>query len=250
MSISHISGPSNTLYAQLSSGNRLTSAAVDPAGMTQSQNMEAQQRTQKAAANNVASAQDAARIQDGAMGNISDSLQRMRELGVQAQNDLLSDDDKKAIQDEVNQLAQGIADVAKNTSYNTKPLLNEDGTMQISTGNGETELSTTDATLSGLGLTNLDVTSTDFLGDLDSVMENLNDSRTSNGAQSNGYEYAYNNLANSNVNTVAGLSRKADMDMAEGITEMKRKQALQQYQLTMQNKKMENQGNQMRAMFS
>ncbi len=254
MSISHVGNAYDTtrLYGQMSSGNRITSAAVDPAGMAQAQKMDTQQRTQKAAMNNVASAQDASKIADGAMGNITDSLQRMRELGVQAQNGLLTDSDRDKIQTEINQIAQGISDTVKNTNYNTKNLLDgSSGNMQISMGNGNTELTTNNMDLSSLGISSVDISSnSDFLNEIDTALSNLSTQRASNGAQYNGYEYAYSNLSNSRVNTTAGLSRKSDMDLASGMTEVKKKEVLQQYQLQMQRKKMENKQNSTRALFS
>ncbi len=254
MGISHIGNAYDTtrLYGQMSSGNRITSAAVDPAGMAQAERMEAQQRTQKAAMNNVASAQDASKIADGAMGNITDSLQRMRDLGVQAQNGLLTDTDRNAIQAEINQLAQGISDTVGNTNYNTRNLLDgSSGNMQISMGNANTELTTNNMDLSSLGVSSVDISSnSNFLSEIDNAISNLSEQRTLNGAQYNGYEFAYSNLSNNRLNTTAGLSRKADMDLASGMTEVKKKEVLQQYQMQMQRKRMENKQNSARTLFS
>ena len=252
MSISHISDTNlSNAYRNLSSGKRINTAADDAAGLAQSERMEQQQRTQRAGANNLASAQDASKIQDGALGNISDNLQRMRELGVQAQNGLLTQTDRDAIQAEINQLAQGISDIAGNTNYNTKNLLDgSNGEMQISMGQGNTTLSTNDATLSGLGLTNLDASSSTFLSDLDSVMEKVDSMRGQGGAQYNGYDHAYNNLTNSRVNTVAGYSRKRDQDMGAGMTEVKKQQSLQQYQMKLKKNMMDNRASQAKALFS
>ena len=253
MSISHISNTNlSNAYRNMSTGRRINSASDDAAGLAQAERMEAQQRSQRAGANNVASAQDASRIQDGALGNISDSLQRMRELGVQAQNGLLSQSDRDAIQAEVDQLAQGIGDIAGNTNYNTQNLLDgSNGTMQISMGQGgDTQLSTNDATLAGIGLTNLNVSSSSFLSDLDSVMERVNGMRAQGGAEYNGFEHAYNNLTSGRTNTVASYSRKADQDMGEGMTELKKQQSLQQYQMKMKKNMMDNRASQARALFS
>ncbi|MBQ7676652.1 MAG: flagellin [Lachnospiraceae bacterium] len=253
MSISHISNTNlSNAYRNMSSGKRINSAADDAAGLAQAERMEAQQRSMKAGANNVASAQDASKIQDGALGNITDSLQRMRELGVQAQNGLLSQSDRDAIQAEVNQLAQGIGDIAGQTNYNTKNLLDgTGGSMQISMGQGgDTELTTNDATLSGLGLTNLDVSSASFLDDIDGVLEKLDGMRASGGAQFNGFEHAYNNLNVGRTNTVASYSRKVDQDMGAGMTEIKKQQSLQQYQMKLKKNMMDNRASQAKALFS
>ena len=252
MSISHINNTNlNNSYRNMTTGRRINSAADDAAGLAQAERMEAQQRTQRAGANNIASAQDASRISDGALGNISDSLQRMRELGVQAQNGLLSQSDRDAIQGEINQLAQGISDIAGNTNYNTQNLLDgSNSSLQISTGDSSSSLTTGDATLSGIGLTNLDASSSTFLSDLDDVINNVSSMRAQGGAEYNGFEHAYNNLTNGRVNTVSSYSRKADQDMGAGMTELKKNQALQQYQLQMQRKKMENKQTQSRALFS
>ncbi len=255
MSISHINSTNlANSYRNMSTGRRINSAADDAAGLAISEKMDSQQRTQNAGANNVASAQDASRIADGALGNITDTLQRMRELGVQAQNGLLSQSDRDAIQAEVNQLAQGIGDIANNTNYNTQNLLDgSNSSFQISMGEGDTSLTTGNATLSALGLGSagsLDVSSSNFLDNIDNALNSINDTRTSGGAQYNGFEHAYSNLTSGRVNTVASYSRKRDQDMGEGMTELKKNQALQQYQLQMQRKKMENKQNSTRALFS
>ena len=151
----------------------------------------------------------------------------------------------------VNQLAQGISDVAGQTNYNTQNLLDgSNGTMQVSIGNGSTQLTTNDATLSGIGLTNLNASSASFLSDLDSVIENVNSMRSQGGAEYNGFEHAYNNLTNGRSNTITSYSRKVDQDMGAGMSELKKQQALQQYQMQMQRKKMETQQNHARALFS
>lgn len=104
------------------------SAANDPSGIAISANMESQKNGYDVGADNAKSGQDLLNVSDGALGSITDSLQRIRELSLQASNSAIySDDDIQSMQDEVDQLKQQIQEAAKGTQFNTKNLA--DGSM-------------------------------------------------------------------------------------------------------------------------
>jgi len=115
-------------YAQLSSMKRINSASDDAAGLAIAEKMKSLESGFSQAIDNTKDAINLGNVADGGLEGVSDHLGRIRELAVQASNGLLSDDDRSIIQDEVNQLKEGISDLVKNTEFNGIKLL--DGTFQ------------------------------------------------------------------------------------------------------------------------
>jgi flagellin len=112
---------------RLSSGLRINSAKDDAAGLAISDRMTSQIRGLNQAARNSNDAISLTQTAEGALGGISDNLQRMRELAVQAANGTNSSSDRASIQNEVSQLAQEINRVAETTQFNGQNLI--DGTL-------------------------------------------------------------------------------------------------------------------------
>ncbi len=241
-------------YGRFASGKKVQSAADGAAELSIIQKEDAQIRGQKAGENNIGSAKDMLNVADGAMEGITDYLQRIRELGVQASNTaLMTDADRASIQAEVEQLKQGISDIASQTTFNTKELLN--GTydkFQIATdANGDSKTVTTaDATLQALGIADFDVTKDFDLQDIDDALAKVTKGRSSMGAQTNALDFAYHNSTNSRLNHTAGKSRLEDLDFPEAISEKKKKETLQEYAWFMQRKRQEEEANRMRSLFA
>jgi flagellin len=116
-----------TSMQRLSSGLRVNSAKDDAAGLAISERMNTQIRGATVAARNANDGISLAQTAEGALGKVSDILQRMRELAVQASNATNSTADRKALQAEVKQLADEVDRVAKQTSFNGQKIL--DGTF-------------------------------------------------------------------------------------------------------------------------
>ena len=131
-----------TSLQRLSSGLRINSAKDDAAGMAISERMTAQIRGSNHAARNANDGISLAQTAEGDLGSITNNLQRMRELSVQAANASNSDSDRAALQTEVTALKSEIDRVAKNSSFNGVKLL--DGsfnaqTFQIGANNTEND---------------------------------------------------------------------------------------------------------------
>lgn len=237
-------------YGSFASGKKINSAAE----LSIIEKEDAQIRGQEAGANNIASAKDMLNVADGAMSGITDYLQRIRELAVQASNTAtVSDSDRVNIQMEIDQLKQGISDIASQTTFNTKNLLDgSNSRFQIATdANGNsTTVDTANATLQALGIADFDVTKDFDIKDIDDALAMVSESRSSMGAQSNALEYAYSNSTNSILNHIAGKSSLEDLDIPQAISEMKKKQTLQEYMLYMQKRQTEDETNQMRSLFA
>lgn len=245
---------SYTDYGRFASGKKIQNAADGAAELAIIQKEDAQIRGYKAGENNIGAAKDMLNIADGAMEGIADYLQRIRELGVQASNTaVVTDGDRANIQKEIDQLKQGISDIASRTTYNTKELLN--GTyneFQIATdANGnEMRVETTDATLAMLGIADFDVTKDFNLQDIDDALAKVSAGRCSMGAQSNALDYAYRYSTNTRLNVAAGKSRLEDLDFPEAVSEQKKKETLWEYALFMQKKRQEDEIDRTRSLFA
>lgn len=234
-----------SLYGQLASGNKLTSAAQGPAQMAIAQVHESQIRGTDAATNNLKSGKDLLNISDAALGGITDYLQRIRELAVQAGNTAtVSDSDRRNIQKEIDQMKQGIQDIASQTQYNTKNLL--DGSikngLQIASdanGNAVTIQNSANSTLDALGIADFDVTKKFDLKTIDNALNQVTRNRSQGGAQSNRLDYAIQFNSYASYQTASAKSRLADTDYPQAISELKKQQTLQTYSFMMQKRKMQ-----------
>jgi len=144
-----------TSLQRLSSGLRVNSAKDDAAGLAIAERMNSQVRGLNVASRNANDGISMAQTAEGALGKVTDSLQRIRELAVQAANATNSADDRKVLQVEVSQLRDEIDRVAKTTSFNGTKLLDGSlagATFQVGAGSGEniTVASLTDASSENL----------------------------------------------------------------------------------------------------
>lgn len=259
--MSSISGISNSISRSyervsesLSSGKRINKSADDAAGLAIAEKQDAQIKGYEKGTNNMASAKDAINIADQALGSITDYLQRIRELSVSAANTAtVTDSDRQAMQDEVNQLIDGIKDVAKTTNYNTIPLLDgSKSNFRLATdGNGNsTSIDMANATLEALGIKDFDLTKDFSIDTIDDAISKVNSARSRMGAQSNGLDYAMNYTKGAAFYTTQSKSRIEDLDFPKAISEQKKNQTLLQYSLLMQKKKIENEEKRLAKLFS
>lgn len=252
MGISGISGASSySLYGQIASGNRLPSAANGAAELAISEKQESQIRGTNAGTNNLQSGKNVLNITDAALSGVTDYLQRIRELAVQASNTAaVSDSDRSNMQYEVDQLKQGIQDIASQTQYNTLNLLDGSlgsGLQIASDGNGNsiTINQSMNSTLDALGIADFDLTGDFDIQTIDDALNKVNSGRSQSGAQSNRLDYAINYNSYAAYNTTAARSRLADTDYPQAAAELKKQQTLQTYAFMMQKKKMENEARRM-----
>lgn len=114
---------------RLSSGYKINRAGDNPAGMAISNKMRLQIDGLNRAENNSADGQSVLKIADGALNEVSNMLQRIRELSVQAANGTNSLSERESIQQEINQLTKEVDRISKDTEYNQKTLL--DGSSNV-----------------------------------------------------------------------------------------------------------------------
>mgnify|MGYP002622620071 CR=1 FL=1 len=252
-SISAINGGSYD-YSYIASGKRLQSASdgASELAIANKQNLQASGLDQ--GSKNVSQAQSMLNVSDGALGSITDYLQRIRELAVNAADTAtVSDADRQAIQSEIDSLKQGIGDVASQTTFNTKNILDgSQGEMNVATdSNGSAvSLSTTNSTLEALGIADFDVTGEFDIGAIDEAIANLSSQRSQVGAQSNALDYIQLYNSNASYNTTVSSSKLEDLDIPEAVSEKKKQEALQSYSLMMQKRKEEDEQNSINRLFS
>ena len=243
-----------TSYGKIASGSRLQSAADGAAELAISEKESAQVNGLNKGSDNAASGIDMLNVADGGLSNITDYLQSIRELAVQSQNTALytsSDiDDMKA---QADQYLQGISDIADQTTFNTKNILNgSDSVFNIAAdSNGNSmQVTTGNATLQALGLDGLDISDASSIDTIDNVLGQISSMRSSVGAQTNAlYDtVAYNDY--SAYNHTSAVSRMQDLDIPQAVSEQKKNQLLNTYSIMMQKKKQEDQETQAQRMFS
>jgi len=186
-----------------------------------------------------------AQTAEGALAQVGDSLQRMRELAVQARNSTNSSSDKDSLNKEFSQLQSEITRVLGGTSFNGKHMLGADATtlnFQVganTTVNDTVSISTTDMTgasqitsVTGSSAV-IDSTATDgalgtVIDNIDKAIDNVNDTRATFGASQNRFDSIISNLQSGVENQSAARSRIMDADFASETANMSRAQVLQQ----------------------
>lgn len=248
--ISGISSTSPYLYGHIASANRLMSAADGAAELAITKKEQAQITGYNTGTKNLNDGVSLLKTTDGALGSVTDHLQRMRELALRASSSILNASNKAEIQKEIEQLKKGIDQIASTTNFNGISLLNgtqSQGVQLVSDAGGGsiTINNTTSSATQALGIADFDVTKDFDLQAIDDALTKVTSDRSTLGAQSNKLEYAidYNDYAS--VNLTASMSRMGDTDIAKTLMELKHQQTLQSVTMMLQKRKMEQDGNKM-----
>jgi flagellin len=230
---------------KLSSGYRINKAGDDAAGLALSEKLRAQIRGNQKALDNVQDGINVLNIADGAMQGITDYLQRMRELAVQAGNDTYNTSQRSAMKAEIDQLASGITQISDSTQFNGVFLLTGTApasSMRLQIGansvsgvdtldvGGQSVFNDIDATALAVNALFVD-TGTNALTSiaaLDTAISTLNTRRGNIGALTNRLEATANNLSSIVENTAASESRIRNVDVAMESARLTRNQILQQ----------------------
>mgnify|MGYP000073332782 FL=1 len=237
-SLANTSVQMSTALQRLSTGLRINSAKDDAAGLAISERLTAQVRGYNQAIRNAGDGISLAQTAEGGMDGITNSLQRMRELAVQAANYSNTTADRTAINSEFAQLKTEIDRVSAQTKFNTRGLL--DGTFtaanfQVGANQGETISvdAITNMGATALGLTAaIDVTTaanaTTAIGAIDTALTTVTSARANLGASINRFEQTVSNLRVTVENLSAARSRIQDADFAAETAALTRVQILQQ----------------------
>jgi flagellin len=232
---------------RLSSGKRINSAKDDAAGLAIATRMDANVRGLNQAVRNANDGISLAQTAEGAMGNISNILVRMRELAVQASSGTLGDDDRGAIQTEVTALVSQIGDIATRTTFNGTDLLAGGASIDIQTGinsgekvtisiadlqaaaigaveDADSDPDTAPTLVSGSAVSDISLaTAADAstaLGILDDAIQTVATQRANLGAQQNRLEATVDNLTSTVTNLADAKSRIEDADFSAESTKL------------------------------
>jgi len=223
---------------QLSTGKRINSAADDAAGLAISNKMTAQVRGLNQAVRNANDAISMVQTAEGALNEVTNMLQRMRELAVQAANDTYSTADREAIQAEFVQLQKEISRISDNTEWNGMKVLGSSAgnyAYQIGANSSQT-LTVTFKDLDGASMSAvqsavaaaMSASSATTLGDLDRAIAEVDSFRADLGSKINRLQYTIDNLSNISINTTDSRSRILDTEYATETTNLAKQQIIQQ----------------------
>ncbi len=225
---------------RLSSGLRVNSAKDDAAGLAIAERMNSQVRGMNVAIRNSNDGISMAQVAEGALGKVSDMLQRMRELAVQSANATNGVSDRQNLDSEYQQLADEITRTITGAKFNGAEVLaagSGDKVFQIGSGTTAQDTFTIEAgdftakteftdVING---NVLDVTaSTDSMDNIDALLTEVNAERATWGAAQNRFEAIIANLQISVESQSAARSRIMDADYAAETAALTRTQVLQQ----------------------
>ena len=232
----------------LASGQRINSAAENPAVAAVVQQFAAQIAGSDQAARNLNDGVSLTQVADGAIGQLQTNSGRLRELAVAAGNSTLSAADRGALQAEADQLVQANNDIVKQTNFNGNPLLQGGSPLGFQSGaNAGQQTSLAAANLAAApasgGLFSLaggiDLSSaakaSQTLGNLDTDLDTLASSRASFGAASNAFTAEIGNLQTRADNLAAARSRSNDTDYAAASAQLAQQQILGQANIAVQS---------------
>jgi len=234
----------NKSLQRLSSGLRINRAADDAAGLAISDRMTSQVRGLNQAARNANDGISMLQTAEGAMDEISNALQRMRELAVQAATGTVNDTDKASLNDEYQALGEEINRIVAATTFNETPLLSNTTPINLQVGyqsdppTNQVQISFADLSaltsvsdLDSAGGTDNISTEAGALAALDAIdadIDTVSGARADVGALQNRLESTIRNLANIVENQSAARSRIRDADFAAETANLTRTQILQQ----------------------
>jgi len=240
-----------TSLQRLSSGLRVNSAKDDAAGLAISERLNAQVRGSNVAIRNANDGISLSQTAEGALAKVTDSLQRMRELAVQARNATNTNADKDSLDKEFGELSKEIQRVLGGTTFNGRAILSTDSgtqTFQVGanvTSNDRIDVITTNMTTSadittvagtdntGAGRAVIDNTASGatidtVIGNIDTAINTVSSERANLGAAQNRMDQVISNLQISVENQSAAKSRITDADFAQETANLSRASILQQ----------------------
>jgi len=231
----------NDNFRKLSTGERITRASDDAAGLAISENLKAQIRSFRQARRNAEDGISLVQVAEGSLNEISSMIIRLRELAVQASSDTVGETERKFSDVEYQGLKEEINRISQATEFNGRKLLNGSGgvfDIQVGSKNNPLEdritfnSSDVNATLESLGITTVSVGTKEMaqnsLAALDRALYVVNESRAKLGALQNRLVSTSTNLDVTDESFSAANSRIRDVDMASETAELAKNNVLAQ----------------------
>ncbi|MDA8793348.1 flagellin [Bacteriovoracaceae bacterium] len=231
-SLRKVTSDQSKTFAQLSSGQRINNSADDAAGLAISEKLKATIRSQQQAERNTNDGISMIQVAEGALGEVSNTLIRLRELSIQAASDTIGEVERGYTNLEYQQLKKEVQRISETTSFNGNTLLDGQGEkldFQIGIRNNDFQdrisydTSMISAGLEALGITDVSLetktSSQESLTNLDSAIQNISGQRAELGALQNRLVTTSQNLQTSVENFSAANSRIRDVDYAEATAD-------------------------------
>lgn len=229
-------------YERLSSGFRINSASDDAAGLRISERLTSQIEGIGQAVRNANDAISLTQTAEGALGETTTALQRIRQLAIQSQNGINSAADRNALNSEVSALKSEISRIATDTQYNgvelfdgsysAKFLVGANSGQNISVNLSAASIETNGFSATGLGLAALSVstaaTASAAVATIDTALSAIGAVRADLGSAENRFQSSIRNLSNVNENLSSARSRIMDTDFAAETANLTKNQILQQ----------------------
>ncbi len=233
-------GRLTTSLERISSGLRINRAADDAAGLGVATNLETSVISQEQGIRNANDGISIIQTTESATNEVTDILQRMRELAIQSSSETLDDDERAYIQDEFEELQDEISRIASSTTFNGVSLTDNSNTgldVQVGITNGSVSRITIQlvdlrATALGVDTGALVVTSASLaqstLSAIDTALDSVNSGRSTLGAVQNRLDSAINNASVFTEALNAAHSQIRDADFAYETSELTKQQIMQQ----------------------
>jgi len=225
-------------FQKLSSGFRVNTAADDAAGLAVSESMKSQIRSYTVGERNASDGISMAQTAEGALSQVHDVLGRMRELAMQSSNGSMSSTDRGNIDTEFSSLKSEIGRIQDSAKFNGKQLVAVSGaTIKFQVGLNNTASDQISVTFGGVNLSSLLATGSSVgsvtgalaaLGNIDTSIQSVSNSRAKFGTAMNRLEIATSNIQTMRLNLSAANSRIVDVDVATETAAMSRNQVLAQ----------------------
>ncbi|MEJ5977502.1 flagellin [Novosphingobium sp. PS1R-30] len=224
---------------RLSTGKRINSAKDDAAGLAIATTMTSQVRGMTQAIRNANDGIALAQTADGALNEVTNMLQRVRELSIQSKSGTYQSSDRTNLQAEVTELTSQIDDILTNTKFNGVTLFDKtsSGSVTVTIQAGSDSTNTIDLKIKGIDGTKVNATALDVstaskagdtVGNVDTALAAINTTRASLGASQSRLESAVNNLTNNVTNLSDARSRIEDADYSAETTALAKAQIVSQ----------------------
>lgn len=231
----------STLFERLASGRQINSAADGAAAQQIIDRLSSQIGGNQQALNNVYDGISLAQVGDAALSGVTDDVNRIRELSIQAGNGLLTDGDRSALQQEVTQLQDNIRDTLENTNFNGNSLFGADSTINFQSGANAGQsigVNTRDLPTELSGILNADISTSSgaqsAIEAADTAVETVGSNRAEFGAVQNRFESTARQLSTQAENEAAARSRIQDTDFAQATSEQAANGILSQANIAVQ----------------
>ncbi len=231
-------------FEALSSGKQINDAADDAAGLAIANRLGTQNQGFFAAIESATGGIALAQTADKALGNVTEGLQRIKQLALQSENGALDDNQRQFLTDEANAIRTELARIAETTKFNDRNILGQNDTLNFQVGTEASQTldiktSNIEETLQNAGLAStIDLSSSadveGLLTAIDTSLEAVTSKQVEFGTLQNSLSSSIQNLSQRKIDSAAAKSRIEDTDFAKAVTELVKNQLQNEINISIQ----------------